>query len=412
MARTRLVKKFHSYLFKELLLFFILSVSIFTFIFVLGRLGKMADLVINKGVNLKDIVLLLAYSSPPFLTFTLPMSFLLSSVVALGRLSTENEVLVLKASGVNLRNLFVPVAMLGLVVFLAGFLNNAFLLSRSSDALRQTLINIGKRQFSIEEGVFNEFPGVVIFVDKVDSVKGSLAGIVIADDRDEGVRQTLVSEKGSLNLDLNTFDLSFILRNGTLHRWERKSDAYQSISFHDYDFHLNLSSLIPNPALRKKPWEMDIKELKKAFVTAKGEDKYDFILEMYKKVSVPCSVVAFMLLTVPLGIGRRKEGKVSGVVYSLLIFIAYYFLSALCDNTGKLYDVSPLLVAFTPNLVFSFAGIYLTAGLNDEDQRVKFDRLKRRWSRINGTSASGYPVAPPTGSPASPSTRGRDGEGG
>src|SRR5271157_4181184 len=159
MKRTKLAKKFHLYLFKELLLFFILSVSVFTFIFVLGRLGKMADLVINKGVNLKDILLLLAYSSPPFLTFTLPMAFLLSSVVALGRLSAENEVLVLKASGVNLRHLFVPIAMLGLIVFLAGFLNNAFLLSKSSDALRQTLINIGKRQFSIEEGVFNEFPG-------------------------------------------------------------------------------------------------------------------------------------------------------------------------------------------------------------------------------------------------------------
>ncbi len=353
--------------------------TVFTFIFVLGRLGKMADLVINKGVNLKDILLLLAYSSPPFLTFTLPMAFLLSSVVALGRLSAENEVLVLKASGVNLRHLFVPVAMLGFIVFLGGFLNNAFLLSKSSDALRQTLINIGKRQFSIEEGVFNEFPGVVIFVDKVDQKNGGLGGIVISDDRDEGIRQTLMAEKGNLNLDLSTFDLSFILRNGSLHRWEKLSDSYQSIAFHDYDFHLNLSSLIPNPVLRKKPWEMDINELKKAFKTAQAEDRYDYLLEMYKKVSVPCSVVAFMLLTVPLGIGRKREGKVSGVVYSLLIFIAYYFMTAICDDAGKLYDVSPLLVSFTPNVVFSLAGLYLTSGLNDEDQRFKFDRLRQRW---------------------------------
>ncbi len=382
MKRTRLYKKFHLYLFKELLLFFLLSLSVFTFILVLSRLGKMADLVINKGVNLKDISLLIAYSAPPFLTFTLPMAFLLSSVVALGRLSSENEILVLKASGVNLRNLFVPVAMLGLVVFLAGFLNNALLLSKSSEAFRQTLLSIGKRQFSIEEGIFNEFPGVVIFVDKVDSKNRGLSGIIISDDRDEGVRQTLAAEKGSLNLDLNTFDLSFILKNGTLHRWQKQADTYQSISFNDYAFHLNLASLIPNPVLRKKPFEMDFRELKKAFAAAKGEDKYDFSLEIYKKFSVPCSVVAFMLLTVPLGVGRRSEGKVSGVVYSLLIFIAYYFLSAICDNAGKLYEVSPLVVSFAPNIIFSFAGLYLTAGLNDEDQRFKFDRLKRRWESL------------------------------
>lgn len=383
MKRTRLCKRFHFYLFKELLLFFFLSLTIFTFILVLSRLGKMADLVINKGVNLKDIALLIVYLSPPFLTFTLPMAFLLSSVVALGRLSNENEILVLKASGVNLGNLFVPVAMLGAVVFIAGFLNSAFLLSRSSEAFRETLVEIGKKQFSLEEGIFNEFPGVVIFVNKVDSKSGSLGGIIISDDRDEAVRQTLTAEKGILNLDLQTFNLSFVLKNGSLHRLQKQADMYQSISFSDYSFHLNLASLIPvNKGLRKSPWEMDLDELKKAFASAKPGDRYDYALEIYKKFSVPCSVVAFILLTVPLGIGRRSEGKFSGVVYSLVIFIAYYFLSALFENAGKLYGVSPLLVAFSPNIAFSVAGLYLTAGLNDEDRRLKFDRLRQRWGKI------------------------------
>jgi lipopolysaccharide export system permease protein len=383
MKRTRFCKKFHLYLFKELLLFFFLSLSVFTFILVLSRLGKMADLVINKGVNVKDIVLLIVYLSPPFFTFTLPMAFLLSAVVALGRLSAENEILALKASGVNLRSLFVPVAMLGLVVFVGGFLNNAFLLGKSSEAFRETLINIGKKQFSIEEGVFNEFPGVVIFVDKVDAKNGSLGGIIISDDRDEGVKQTLTAEKGVLNLDLNTLDLSFVLKNGSLHRWQKQADTYQSISFNDYAFHLNLATLVPmNRPLRKPPWEMGFQELKKAFNAAKPEDKYDFVLEMYKKFSVPCSVVAFILLTVPLGVRRRSEGKFSGVIYSLVIFIAYYFLSAMCDNAGKLYDIPPILVSFAPNIAFSLAGLYLAAGLNDESQLTKFHRLKQKWGSI------------------------------
>lgn len=388
MKRARLFKRFHFYLFKELILFFLLSLSVFTFILVLSRLGKMADLVINKGVNLKDIVLLVAYLSPPFLTFTLPMAFLLSAVVALGRLSGENEILILKASGVNLRNLFVPVAMLGVVVFAAGFLNNAFLLSKSSEAFRETLINIGKKQFSLEEGIFNEYPGVVIFVNKVDANNQNLSGIIISDDRDESVRQTLTAEKGMLNFDFRTFDLSFVLKNGNLHRLQKQTDAYQTISFNDYAFHLNLASLIPlNRGLRKSPWEMDLQELKKALVSAKPEDRYDYALEIYKKFSVPCSVVAFMLLTVPLGIGRKSEGKFSGVVYSLVIFIAYYFLTALCENAGRIYSVSPAFISFAPNIVFSLAGLYLTTGLNDEDPRIKFDRLKRRLERMAGNHA-------------------------
>ncbi len=379
MKSGRLNKKFHIYLLKELLLLFFLALSIFTFILVIMRLGKMADLVINRGVDLKDILLLIAYSCPPMLTFTLPMAFLLASVVAMSRLSSENEILALKASGVNLRSLFVPVSMLGAIVLVAGFLNNGLFLSKSSEAVRNIFVNIAKKGFSIQEGVFNEFPGVVIYVDKVDAANKNMSGIVIADDRDESCRQTFTAEKGSVNLDLKTFDLSFVLKNGSLQRWQRLGDTYQSLAFNNYAFYLNLTSLLPNRELKKRPWEMDIQELRKAFLAAKSENKYDFALEICNKFSVPFSVVAFMLLTVPLGVKRRAEGKFSGVVYSLLIFISYYILSAISENVGRIYEGWPFLVSFAPNIIFSFAGVYLVSGLNRESQGNMFRRWRRRW---------------------------------
>ena len=372
MRSAGLNKKFHVYLFKELLLFFILALSVFTFILVVSRLGKMADLIINRGVDLKDILLLVAYSCPPMLTFTLPMSFLLASVVALGRLSSENEILALKASGVNLRSLFVPVSALGLAVLIAGFLNNSLLLSKSTEAVREIFINIAKKGFSIQEGIFNEFPGVVIYVDKVDSAHKSMSGIIISDDRDESCRQTFA-------LDLKTFDLSFVLRNGSLQRWQRQAGTYQSLAFENYAFYVNLSSLLPNRELKKRPWEMDIQELRKAFLAAKSGNRYDFALEIYNKFSVPLSVVAFMLLTVPLGVRRRAEGKFSGVVYSLLIFISYYVLSAISENVGRIYEAWPFFVSFAPNIIFSITGLYLVTGLNSETRGGIFLRWRRRW---------------------------------
>jgi len=377
-------RKFYLYLLKELVLLFLLSLAVFTFILVMSRLGKMADLVINKGVDLKDIVLLVAYSCPPFLTFTLPMAFLLSAVVVLGRLSSENEILALKASGVNLMYLFVPIAALGLIVFWAGFLNNSLLLSKSSDAFRSTLANIAKKGISIEdkEGVFNDsIPGVVIYIDRVDAQNKVLSGIIISDDRDEGVRQTVAAQKGTVNIDTASYDLSFKLRNGSLQRWEKQLDAYRSLSFKDYTFSLNLASVMPNREWRKRPYEMDINELRKAFLGAKGESRYEYAVEIYKKLSVPFSIVAFVLLTVPLGVKRKTEGKFSGVVYSLLIFICYYILAAVMENIGRVYEAPPFLVCFAPNILFSMVGLYLITQLNNEDQGKIFDRLKRTWDR-------------------------------
>jgi lipopolysaccharide export LptBFGC system permease protein LptF len=124
---------------------------------------------------------------------------------------------------------------------------------------------------------------------------------------------------------------------------------------------------------------MDINELRKAFTAAKGESRYEFAVEMYKKISVPFSIVAFVLLTVPLGIKRRTEGKFSGVVYSLLIFICYYILSAIMENIGRVYEAPPVLVCFAPNVLFSAAGLYLITQLNNEDQARILDRFKRLW---------------------------------
>ena len=146
----------------------------------------------------------------------------------------------------------------------------------------------------------------------MDHKKRSLSGIIISDDRDEGVRQTSRPRRDASMSTLTTFDLSFKLKNGSLQRWERQADTYRSLSFQDYTFSLNLASLIPNREWRKRPYEMDINELRKAFRTAKAEDRYEFTLEIYKKFSVPCSVVAFMLLTVPLGIREEKRREVLG----------------------------------------------------------------------------------------------------
>jgi lipopolysaccharide export system permease protein len=382
-GHARLYKRFYIYFLKELVVLFCLSLAVFTFILVVSRLGKITDLVINKGVDLKDIFLLIAYSSPPFFTFTLPMAFLLSSVVVLGRLSSENEILALKANGVNLAYLFVPISILGLFVFVAGFLNTGLLVGKSSEAFRNTLLNIAKKGISIEdkEGVFNDsIPGIVIYIDKVDTKTKNLTGIIISDDRDEAAKQTVTAAKGSVNIDTNTFDLSFILTNGSLQRWEKTTDTYRSLSFKNYTFSLNLMTILPyNRELRKKPFEMDWQELKKAFAKATGERKYELSVEMYKKFSVPFSVVSFILLTVPLGIKRKTEGKFSGVVYSLLIFISYYILSALTENVGRVYEVWPLLVCFAPNIAFCLVGIWLLRRLNGEDHNGLLFRLKGLW---------------------------------
>jgi LPS export ABC transporter permease LptF len=381
-----LYRKFYSYLLKELVLFFFLSLIVFTFILVISRLGQMADFVINRGVDLKDILLLIVYTSPPILAFTLPMSFLLCTVVTLGRLSNENEILVLKANGIDLKYLFVPIAMLGIVIMVVGFLNTSLAISKSTEALRATYFNILKKGISFEdkEGVFNDsIQGIVIYIDKVNAGSGNFRGIIISDDREEqkGIKQTFMAESGSISVDSNTFDLTFDLKNGSAQRWDKQTDTFSTFSFKNHVVAMNLKDILGlQSKIRKKSSEMSIEELKALLPTQNSTEKaYDINLEIAKKFSIPCSVIAFALLCVPLGIKRKTEGKFSGVVYSLVIFIVYYILTAFGESVGKTYQIPPFLIAFSPNIIFSLLGLYLLRNLNKEDQTTLVDRLKGLW---------------------------------
>jgi lipopolysaccharide export system permease protein len=380
----RLHKRFYLYLLKELVYVFLLSLAILTFILVLGRIGKLADLVVNRGVEVKDIILLIVYSSPPYLTFTLPMAFLLSTIVVLGRLSTENEILALKASGVNLKSLFTPLFSIGVAITIFGLLNAGMLLPKSGNLFRDTLLNIVKKGISLDdkEGAFNDtLPGIVVYIDKVNTKDKHLTGILVADDRDKDVKQTISASRGIINLDPATLDLAFILENGNLHRWEKKDDTYKNVSFQNYTFIMNLGNVLPsNTFVRKRYFEMTNSELRSHIAVAKTDDlKYDLLLEIYKKVSIPMSSLAFVFLTVPLGIKRRVEGKFSGILYSLLLFFFYYLLMAVTENVGKSVHMPVVITTFIPNVAIMLMGLYLIKDINREGQTGAAQRLRQLW---------------------------------
>jgi lipopolysaccharide export system permease protein len=379
----KLQNRFYIYIFKELAYILCLALGILTFILIMSKMGRITDLVINKGVDLIDIILLIIYSSPPFLTFTLPMAFLLSTIVVLGRLSAENEMLALKASGINLKCLFYPIAAVGIIITIVGLINTNIILPASGELFRSTLLNVIKKGISVDdkEGVFNDsITGVIIYINKVDTNNKSLSGILVSDNRDKDVKQMISADKGLINYDPASLDLYFVLEKGSLHRWEKTNDVYRNLSFKNYSFSINLTNMLPgNVSLRKRPYEMDIKELRQSLSSANHSDRYDLLLEIYKKFSIPFSSLAFIFLTIPLGVRRRMEGKLPGIIYSLVLFIFYYILMAFTENIGKAINLPAIFTSCIPNIIIISIGLIFLKQLNSEEYTGISQKLKYLW---------------------------------
>src|SRR3990167_5334491 len=109
------------YILKEFSHAFLLSIVVFTFILLVGNIIKLADLVINKGVDILSVLKLFLYLIPWLLSFTLPVAALTAVILTFGRFSSDGELTAMKASGVSLYRAATPVLMIGVIFSFASF---------------------------------------------------------------------------------------------------------------------------------------------------------------------------------------------------------------------------------------------------------------------------------------------------
>ena len=89
-----------------------LALLIFTFTFFIYRVFQLTEMVVNRGMMLSDVLKVFAFASPYFFMFTIPMSVLFAVVLTFLKLSSDNEIIALKAAGISLYRLLPPVYML------------------------------------------------------------------------------------------------------------------------------------------------------------------------------------------------------------------------------------------------------------------------------------------------------------
>src|SRR5574337_200531 len=107
------------HLLREMAASFMLGLVTFTFVLLMDQMMRLMDLIINKGAPVGVVFRLIAYVLPFSLTVTIPMSVLLAVLATYGRVSSEGEAVVLKASGLSLYRLMAPGVLFGVVATLA-----------------------------------------------------------------------------------------------------------------------------------------------------------------------------------------------------------------------------------------------------------------------------------------------------
>jgi len=357
--------RLQTYISREIIAPFLLSLVLFTFVLLLSRLLKLIEMVVDKGVAVSEILHLFACLLPSFFVITVPLSFLLAVMLAFGRLSADSEIVAMKAAGFSLYRLSQPVLIIALLV--CGFTAYLTLVAEPAGRvkLKQRLIDIAysKAAVALQPQIFNEeFDGLMMYANDVDNQTNTMTGVFISDERMGNTPSIIVAQRGEIRSDRTNGSLLMHLRDGSIHRPVVRSGkrSYQVVDFQSYDVNLSLNTADKEEkSLTLKPKEMTTKALMQADPELSEEKQRERRVELMERLVLPFSPLIFALLAVPLGIRSHRSPKGGGFSVALFIFLLYYLCLSVAKTMVQENNWPLLGSLWGPSVAFIVVGILL-----------------------------------------------------
>lgn len=378
------------YLIKELFPAFLLGLIGFTFILLTGRIVQLTELFVNKGVPLGYILRLLYLLLPSFMVLTIPMATLLSVLLAFNRLSSDNEITALKASGVSLYQMIPPVLVFAFTTYAVTIFLSLYSVPWANEGSRALLYEVAssKANAGVREKVFNDdFEGLVFYVEEIKPRTLAWEKVFISDSRNPAEVLTIIAREGEVLSDPGTLAITLRLKRGAIHKLGKEPDAYQKIDFSTYDLRLHLKTGLKGKRTEEKhPADMTLAELSRAIqaLQAKGSAAKIQWVKVHEKFSIPFACLVFGLIGIPLGLQSRgaRGGKFQGFAWAIGVLLVYYLLTNAGTSLAERGVVLLEVGMWSANAIFLTLGIYLLVKAANESPVLLFVWLQRAIERF------------------------------
>ena len=366
------------YIGRQLAVSAIFAVTVLSVVLVLGNIfKKLLDLLINQNAPPSLILSFIAYVLPFSLTFTIPWGFQTAVLLVFGRLSAENELTAMKATGVSIWRACIPVWVLAVLLSGLCLWINLEVAPRAQQRMKDALFQIATdnplAMFGSDK-VIDDFPGRKIYVEKSEGRK--LTNLLIYQlDTLNRVKNVMYAREGTIGMET----VPKTLADGTLSEerqiiltlhhglYEQRDEDHpydisrirQGITVEEGSIAISLKELYEKQRKTKSVGALPIGELL-------DSNKPEKLVELSKRFGNALATIALALLAVPLAVtAQRKETSV-GFAISLALGLCYYFLIFLADLTRNRPAFHPALLVWMPNLLFFVIGAF------------RFSRLARR----------------------------------
>jgi LPS export ABC transporter permease LptG/LPS export ABC transporter permease LptF len=377
------------YLVTEILGPLALGFLVYTFILLIRFLFQSAEMIIRRGLPVSTVGELLLLTLPNIVVLTLPMSLLFGTLIAVGRLSSDSELIAMRACGVSLLTLYRPILLLSGLFTLLNTALMVYTLPWGNSSLQELRLQIVTQTVSqqVEPRVFyEEWEGKVVYVFEVPPGSRRWKGVFLAEAVPSSEdNQVTIADWGEVLVDQAGERVVLRLYNAIRHKVNLNAPDRHEISRHRrLDLVLEdqfMSEQKAKISVSKGVRELTLRELRDLLrdPATFSEQRNLARVEIHKKFAIPVACLVFGLFALPLGINNRRGGKASGFALSIGILILYYVLLSSGEEAARYGRIPAWLAMWSPNILLAAAGVFLLVRRN-QDKSLLLTRIDR-WIR-------------------------------
>ena len=348
------------YTLREMYAPFLMTLSLFTFIFLTGTIVKMVDTVLNKGIGVVDMFQILGLSIPEVFSFTLPTSALAAVVLAIGSFSQNNEFRAIKAVGINPLTIMIPILLVAFLLSVFSVVFNDQVVSEASFAKRKLIKKVlFKNPSSLFEPnqFIKDFKGYIFHVKGVEGNR--LDQVIVYQPQEGQPTRTIIAERGEIVTSPDGGELIVKLYNGTIDEPE-KGELYK-LDFETYS--IPPISVDSASKVMKKPRELRLDEILWQLREGNYEKPLERLrdrAELQRKLSFSLAPFVFVLVGLPTAILVRRGELIWSFGISMSVVIIYYVLYVWVGTMANNGILSPEIALWIPNFLLILLGLFLT----------------------------------------------------
>lgn len=365
------------YILKEFFPPFIIALTCFTVMLIFNDLFRLTKLFVQKGVSPLYLVELILYMMPVMVVLALPMAVLVAILLALGRLSSDNEITAMKAHGVAFYQLMLPLLGVSLLLSFVNLVLMDYALPQANLAYASLRRDIQKHNpaFVLEEATVMkelETEGKLWMYESTNAESGRMQNVKIWDSIWGGRPRFSHAQEATLAFEGGRAMLT--LYDGLSYEPATDNpDEFRITKFQQQQLVLQMSEDLERREFQNQtPRSMSIAQLKEFVSTLQSSvqtstnpdythHKIRFAqVEYHKKFSIPFACFALGLIGIPLGLMVKRSGKMIGFGIGLAVIVVYYLLLQAGQTAGVDDVFPPMFAMWLPNIVVGVCGVGLS----------------------------------------------------